>query len=190
MLSLLTSFKYFLCWLGGRWWWKSNIGLISLELGVELKLDNIPNLQSSPLYGNMSRCRQQYLNLASTLPKIPTKILGFQIRNILKNCISWGLENICLYLPCCLTPKKIEFQLNCNPACCMNEYNWLLSGCHYWRVLLFIVSGEMYMRTAVNIVQSWWPEAKFSLSRFCSLGKNKNRPRTCAASRYPDATIK
>ena len=55
-----------------------------------------PNLQSSPLYGHMSRCRQQYLNLASTLPKIPTKILGFQIRNILKNCISWGLENIYL----------------------------------------------------------------------------------------------
>ena len=115
MLSLPTSCKYFLCWLGGRWWWKSNTGLISLELGVELELDNRPNLQSSPLYGHMSRCRQQYLNLASTLPKIPTKILGFQIRNILKNCISWGLENICLYLPCCLTPK-IEFQLNCTPA--------------------------------------------------------------------------
>ena len=43
-----------------------------------------------------SKCRQQYLNLSSMLPKIPTEILGFQIRNILKNCISWGLENIFL----------------------------------------------------------------------------------------------
>ena len=40
------------------------------------------------------KCRQ--LNLLSMLPRIPTEILSFQIRNILKNCISWGLENIYL----------------------------------------------------------------------------------------------
>ena len=65
--------------------------------------------QTQSLIQPTSECRQQYLNLSSTLPQIPTKILGFQIRNILKNCISWGLENIYLSTEVVTNGPRLNF---------------------------------------------------------------------------------
>ena len=122
-----------------------------------------PSQQTQSPIQPTSECRQQYLNLWSTLPKIPSKILGFQIRNILKNCISWGLENIYLSTELLMARDWISTKLLLLPL-----YEWITDSCSpslLACVTIHCLMGNGHEKCSkISIVQFWWPKAKCSFA--------------------------
>ena len=122
-----------------------------------------PSQQTQSPIQPTSECRQQYLNLWSTLPKIPSKILGFQIRNILKNCISWGLENIYLSTELLKARDWISTKLLLLPL-----YEWINDSCSpslLACVTIHCLMGNGHEKCSkISIVQFWWPKAKCSFA--------------------------